>query len=137
VTAAALAACALAAGFAQDVCPCATASASAAAVAGVWRGQWHDDVHGHRGPLKARVVPQGDGTYRATFTGRFAALVPFRFGTTLTPQPAAGGGAAFAGSQSLGPFGSFDYAGVADAAAFHADYSARRWRGRFEMTRVR
>jgi hypothetical protein len=64
-------------------------------------------------------------------------LVPFRFAATIAPQADSGGGVSFHGTKSLGPFGAFQYAGVADAAAFQADYQANRWHGGFRLRRIR
>jgi hypothetical protein len=52
--------------------------------AGSWRGQWFDIKSGHKGPLKATIVKCDDTHYRATFTGRFFAVFPFRFSAVLT-----------------------------------------------------
>ena len=51
-------------------------------IAGRWVGQWSSDANGHRGPLRATLTPTAHG-YTATFTGRFALVVPFVYRTPL------------------------------------------------------
>ena len=116
-----------------------TSGASAARaddLSGRWRGTWNDAKSGHTGPLRAAVRPTRDGDYRARFTGRFAGVVPFWFGAKLhVVGETEDGRTMMQGAKNLGPFGSFRYSAVSDGRTFEADYSARRWYGRFRMAR--
>jgi hypothetical protein len=105
-------------------------------VTGRWRGEWTDFDSGHRGPLRAKVKPTADGGYRAVFTGRYYAVIPFRFGAKLEPVGTTESGELLMqGTQRLPFFGAFSYVAVSDGSTFTADYSARRWTGRFSLRR--
>src|SRR3954469_17004348 len=50
---------------------------------GKWSGYWVSDKNGHHGPLNAKFQPKDYDTYRMTFSGRFAKVIPFRYSTTM------------------------------------------------------
>lgn len=105
-------------------------------VAGSWAGQWVSDSTGHRGPLRATVRQLDAGTYRATYRGRFAAVVPFRYAMTMTVVGADDTVTYLAGEQRLPLFGTFRYSATVSDADFVATFESRRDRGRFVMTRI-
>lgn len=111
-------------------------SAVAGELNGRWsNGNWTDDNTGHQGPLRARFHERSDGNYRVVFSGRFAKIVPFRFATTLNVVGRDGGNVIFAGESRVLGFGRFTYDAVADENTFTSNYSSRRWRGQFNLSR--
>ena len=110
-------------------------TASAETMSGRWRGQWVSQTTGHKGPLNARFRPVDANRYRAIFTGRFAKVIPFRYGMTMQVQSRDADTIYFGGSRSLGLFGKFEYRARASGGQFVATYQSRRDRGRFEMRR--
>ena len=114
----------------------ACASGSAGELDGRWRqGTWTDTKSGHEGPLRARFTQRSDGNYRVVFTGRFAKIVPFRFGTTLNVVGRDGDKVILAGESRVMGFGRFTYNAVADENNFNSQYSSWRWRGEFNLYR--
>ncbi|QEL15330.1 hypothetical protein [Limnoglobus roseus] len=106
-------------------------------VAGSWSGYWISDTSGHRGPLRATVRPvDGGSAYRATYRGRFAAVIPFRYSMTMNVVGSDGGTTYLAGEQRLPLFGTFRYSATVTDADFVSSFDARRDRGRFVMTRT-
>ena len=103
-------------------------------LSGKWSGYWQSD-NGHRGPLHARFVPQGADTYRVTYRGRFALVVPFRYSTTMGATPAGDGTAVLTAEKRLGPFGSFRTTATATGTSFDAAFSSRRDSGRIVLTK--
>jgi hypothetical protein len=111
-------------------------AAPAQEVAGHWRGQWNDTKSGHKGPLKANIVKCDDAHYRATFTGRFFGVFPFRFSTVLAITGHEGDAVLLSGSSNLGLlFGTFTYNARVTANCFVADFCSARYQGRFVMER--
>ena len=100
---------------------------------GQWRGNWVSQETGHRGRLNAHFRPVGANQYRATFTGTFAKVIPFRYGMRMNVKGQSGDTIYFGGSRSLGVFGRFTYEACATPTYFNAQYSSRRDRGQFEM----
>ena len=110
--------------------------AAAQEVAGFWRGTWHDTKSGHQGPLKATIVKCDDTHYKATFTGRFAGVVPFKFSAVLTVTGVEGDAVILSGSSNLGLlFGTFTYSARVTQTSFIADFCSSRYQGRFVMNR--
>ena len=52
-------------------------------LSGKWSGYWVSDKNGHNGPLRATFRQQDWDTYRVTYSGRFAKIIPFRYSTTM------------------------------------------------------
>ncbi len=50
-------------------------------LSGKWSGCWISDKNGHHGPLRANFKQKDCDTYRVTFSGRFAKVIPFRYST--------------------------------------------------------
>ena len=88
------------------VCSCAVAPGRAADVSGRWRGTWttfsQGEARPHQGTLRVRLRPQGDGSYRGTFAGRFAGVVPYFYRATVYQQ-----GHTLTSTKRLGPFGDY------------------------------
>lgn len=111
-------------------------AAPAQEVAGYWRGQWQDTKSGHKGPLKADIVRCDDTHFRATFTGRFFGVFPFRFSTVLAVTGYEGDAVLLSGSSNLGLlFGTFTYNARVTPTCFIADFCSSRYQGRFVMER--
>jgi hypothetical protein len=103
---------------------------------GHWSGHWEDCRSGHSGPLRGTFCKCDDNHYRVTFSGRFFAVMPFRYTVVLTVVGREGDKVLLAGESDLGPlFGTFTYRGEATDCHFVADYCARRYQGKFVLDR--
>jgi|SRR5438046_10276387 len=102
---------------------------------GRWSGHWEDCLTGHNGPLRATFTPCGDCRYRVVFSGRFFAVLPFRYAVTLDVVGREGDAVLLAGESQLPFFGTFTYRASATACRFVADYSSCRYQGRFVLCR--
>jgi hypothetical protein len=111
------------------------ASAAEPNLSGRWRGRWSSESSGHSGPLNARFRQTGCDEYRVVFTGRFLAIVPFRYAETLHVTGSADGVVYLAGSSRLLGFGTFSFDAAATGNAFNATFSSRRDRGQFNLAR--
>ena len=109
-------------------------TASAQNPVGVWRGGWSSGTTGHHGPMRVRVRQTPHGDYRAVFAGRFAGVVPFVYGTTLTPTGYPGH---YVSAKRLPLVGTYEMSAVITPGNFHAHYTSRRDVGVFDMSRVR
>jgi hypothetical protein len=111
-------------------------AASAGELDGRWScGKWTDDNTGHEGPLRGKFRQIDDRHYRVVFTGKFAKVVPFRFATTLNVVGHEGDKVILAGESRIMGFSKFTYNAVADEHHFNSQYSSRRWRGEFNLSR--
>jgi hypothetical protein len=68
---------------------------------GRWQGEWSSISTSHRGPMKADIRSNGDGTYSARFAGRFLVVLPFIYRVDLVPSPY--DPSSFVASKRLGP----------------------------------
>lgn len=103
---------------------------------GRWRnGSWTDNNTGHQGPLRGHFRQTNDGNYRAVFTGRFFAVIPFRFATTLQVVGREGDQVQFAGESKLALFSRYTYSGTADGQNFNMQYQSRQYQGDFNLSR--
>jgi hypothetical protein len=109
--------------------------AKAQDLSGRWTGHWEDSRSGHCGPLRATICKCDDQHYQAVFTGRYFGVLPFRFRATLTVTGQHGDKVLLAGDSRVGLSGSFRYSAEATATEFVADYCARRYEGRFVLTK--
>lgn len=114
-----------------------TGAVSAQSPAGKWAGYWVSDTNGHTGPLHARFRAIDDSTYRATFRGRFAGIVPFWYTTKLHVEGTGDGITLLGASQRLPLMGEYRTSATVTAANFDATYTSRKDAGRFVMTRRR
>lgn len=74
-------------------------------VAGRWSGRWttySENGRGHQGTLRANLQPKGEGTYRGTFSGRFAVVIPYFYRADVVQI-----GDTLYSEKRLGPFGSY------------------------------
>jgi hypothetical protein len=68
---------------------------------GRWQGDWSSITTNHRGPMKADIRSNGDGTYSARFAGRFLVVLPFVYRVDLVPS--CENPSIFVANKSLGP----------------------------------
>ena len=103
---------------------------------GRWRhGSWTDANTGHEDVLRGKFRQKSDGNYRVVFTGRFAKVIPFRFATTLNVVGHDGDKVIMVGESRVMGFGKFSYTAAADGNQFNAQYSSKRWKGEFNLSR--
>lgn len=111
-----------------------TATLAADPSSGRWVGQWSSDANGHHGPLRATLTPTASG-YTATFTGRFARVVPFVYRTPLEVVGTSGDTVFLAAERRLPLFGTFRTDAVVTPTSFDATFRSGRDSGRFTLTR--
>ncbi|QVL31498.1 hypothetical protein KIH39_22035 [Telmatocola sphagniphila] len=104
-------------------------------LSGSWTGTWLSTDSGHKGPLKAELIDQGNGAYQAKFRGRFFAVIPFRYNVTLNVVQQNGNQTTLAGSSRLPFFGTFQYSAVSDGQSLNAEYTSRSDHGQFQLRR--
>jgi hypothetical protein len=105
-------------------------------LSGKWSsGSWISDKNGHNGPLKAKFQQLDCDTYKVTFRGRFALVIPFRYTTTMDVVGAGDGIAALTAEKRLGPLGTFRMTATATDTTFDATFTSRRDSGRFVLRR--
>lgn len=112
------------------------AAAQEPSVSGSWSGYWISDANGHHGPIRATVRQVDATTYRATYRGRFAVVIPFRYAMNMTVVGSDGTATYLAGQQRLPLFGTFRYSATVTDTDFISTFNARRDSGRFVMTRT-
>jgi len=111
-------------------------SATATDLSGCWSGSWQSCSTGHSGVLRATFTRCDESHYRVDFSGRFFKLLPFRYSVTLTVVEETEDTVTLSGSSYLGRlFGTFCYTATADDCHFRADYTSKKDRGVFTMTR--
>lgn len=116
--------------------PPVAAPACALDLSGEWSGYWVSCTNGHRGPLRATFTRVGDDCYEVRFKGRFAAVVPFRYGTTLSVVGRGDGVLLLSASKRLGPvLGTFEMSAAATATTFDANFTSKNDAGKFVLTR--
>jgi hypothetical protein len=116
--------------------PAAWSQAPGTDLSGWWPdGCWREDGSGHQGPLRARITRLDCGRYRAVFSGRFAAIVPFRYAVVLEAVGERDGKVLLSGSQWLPLFGRFTYSGEASDTELRATFTSRRDSGTFHLRR--
>jgi hypothetical protein len=103
-------------------------------LSGKWCGYWISDKNGHNGPLNATFKPHGCDSYRVTFSGRFAKVIPFRYTTTMNVLGTGDGVVTLTAEKRLG-LGSFRTTATATATNFDANFTSGRDDGRFVMTK--
>lgn len=102
---------------------------------GSWKGRWSSGRTGHSGPMRARVTPAHDGTYKAIFAGRFALVIPFVFRAELQPTQS-WDGTVYVTEKRLPLLGSYRMNAVVPGNTFNANWSAAGDTGQFSMWRV-
>jgi hypothetical protein len=113
-----------------------TAHAQVPDLSGKWSGYWQSETTGHTGQLHGRFRQLDAETYRVSFHGRFAKVVPFWYATKFHVAGAGDGVVQLSASQNLGlGLGTFTTTALATATSFDARYSARKDSGRFVLSR--
>lgn len=106
--------------------------------AGVYRGGWTSAPGErqrleHRGPLRVRLIPTGQGTYEGRFSGRFALIVPYFYRAPVIEM----GGALYS-EKRLGPMGTYQMQLVPSGNGnWQGGWSAGQSHGRIGLRRVR
>ena len=104
-------------------------------LSGKWSGYWVSDKNGHTGSLRATFRQQDCDTYRVTYSGRFAKIIPFRYTTTMDVVGAGDGVVILSAEKRLPLTGAFRTTAVATGTNFDATYTSPRDRGRFVLRR--
>jgi hypothetical protein len=117
--------------FAQPV----VVPSSAPDLSGKWSGYWVSDKNGHNGPLRATFKQQDWDTYRVTYSGRFAKIIPFRYSTTMDVVGTGDGVVVLTAEKRLGLTGTFRTTAIATGTNFDATFTSRRDSGRFVLRR--
>jgi hypothetical protein len=105
-------------------------------LAGRWRGSWHSDSTGHKGPMQANFQCAGAGQWKVVFRGRFCALIPFQYSAVLREQTNADGSVTLSGSRNLGPLlGTFHFRGTVSDGRLNARWWSKNESGSFVLSR--
>src|SRR5262245_41499052 len=105
-------------------------------LSGKWpSGYWVSDKNGHNGPLKAKFTQLDCDTYKVTFRGRFALVIPFRYSTTMDVVSTGDGVAVLTAEKRLPLVGTFRMTATATDTTFDANFTSRRDSGRFVLRR--
>jgi len=105
-------------------------------LAGRWRGTWHSDSTGHKGPMQANFRCAGTGRWEVVFRGRFCALIPFQYSAVLQEQTSADGSVTLSGSRNLGPLlGTFHFRGTVSGGRLNARWWSKKESGSFVLSR--
>ncbi len=102
---------------------------------GRWKGRWSSGTTGHSGPMRARVTPLPDGTYKAVFAGRFAGVIPFVYRADLLPTQS-WDGTVYVTDKKLPLLGSYRMNTIIPGSSFNANWSAAGDTGQVNMQRV-
>lgn|GEM_PF-1827115 len=105
-------------------------------VSGRWTcGTWRSFCTGHNGKLKGVLVRNCNGDYDCRFSGTFFKIVPFLYRVTLNVVECRDGVVYFRGSKRLPMLGTFCYHGHATCCSFQFNYTTKKDRGVFQMSR--
>lgn len=106
------------------------------AVAGHWTGHWKSENTGHRGVLRADFRKCCEGSCDVVFSGRFCAVIPFRYRMQLQAEQQEDGSVHLSGSRRLGLLlGTFDFEGEIRHGQLNAQFSAADDNGTFELSK--
>ena len=114
-----------------------TAGAQSPSLSGRWDGSWVSEKNGHTGPLHGRFRQLDHDTYRATFRGRFAGVVPFWYTTKLHVEGTGDDVVLLSATQRLPLLGEYRTTATATATTFDATFTSRNDSGRFLLRRRR
>ena len=107
-------------------------------LSGHWNGAWQSQTTGHRGRISATFCQIDSCQVQAKFKGTFARIIPFRYRTKLQIVHQEPGLMVLGGSRKLGPImGQFTYEGTISNGQFSAQYSSKRDRGTWNLSRQR
>ncbi len=105
-------------------------------LSGRWTGTWSSQSTGHQGPMTAEFCRVNDSQYAVSFTGKFCAIIPFRYKATLNAKHNPDGSVQLSGSRHLGLlFGTFRFQGTVTDNRFQATYCSKDDTGNFRLTR--
>ena len=120
----------------QQVEAAAAVVPSAPDLSGRWTGTWSSQSTGHQGPMTAEFCRVNDSQYAVSFTGKFCAIIPFRYKATLNAKHNPDGSVQLSGSRHLGLlFGTFRFQGIVTDNRFQATYCSKDDTGNFRLTR--
>ncbi len=101
---------------------------------GRWKGRWTSGTTGHSGPMRARVTPTEQGTYKALFAGRFAVLYP-SFTERIGSVPS-WDGPVYVTEKKLPLLGTYRMQSIVPGNSFNANWSAVGDTGQVQMQRI-
>jgi hypothetical protein len=106
-------------------------------LSGCWNcGYWKSFCNTHHGKLRARFVKCDACHYRVTFSGTFFAVIPFRYTVTMNVTGHGDGVVYLSASRNIPLFGgSFTMCGSASNCRFTANYTSKKDRGVFVLSR--
>ncbi len=108
--------------------------ANAQDLSGRWRGTWTSSANArhaeHRGPLRAKFVSNGDGSYRALFAGRFFGIIPFAYRAQVTQN-----GDRVVSTRRLGPLGEYRMQLVSSPGGLYGGWNAAGENGTIGLRR--
>jgi hypothetical protein len=106
-------------------------------LSGVWNcGYWKSFCSTHHGKLRARFVKCDACHYQVTFSGTFFMIIPFRYTVTMNVTGYGNGVVYLSASRNLPMFGgSFTMCGSASQCRFQANYTSKKDRGVFVLSR--
>ena len=112
-----------------------TGASSADEIAGKWKGRWSSGSTGHSGPMRARVTPTDNGTYKAVFAGRFAGVIPFIYRAEMVPVQT-WDGITYKTEKRLPLLGSYQMQTAVHGNLLNANWSAVGDTGQVQMFRL-
>lgn len=99
-------------------------------------GTWESKTTGHHGRISARVKQEDCCTYRVTFCGTFAGIIPFRYSIPMNViGQSADGTVCLHGQRRMPIFGDFTARACMNGCHFNAIYHSESDHGRFTMQR--
>lgn len=101
--------------------------------AGRWAGRWttySENGRGHQGTIRANLRPNGDGTYQATFAGRFAVVIPYVYRATVVQE-----NDMLYSSKRLGPFGQYEMQLQHSPGSLSGEWAAGKESGGLQLYR--
>lgn len=102
--------------------------------AGRWKGSWTSFANArhreHGGPLRVRLKPNGDGTYRGLFAGRFAVVFPYLYRAEVQQY-----GNQLVSVKRLGPLGEYRMVLQGTGAGMNGRWNAGGESGAIQLKR--
>lgn len=122
---------------AYEAAPAAQTVHSTMDLTGTWSGTWCSGKNGHHGPMTAEFSGGCNGCYDVRFRGRFCAIIPFTYRTTLKATANPDGSISLTGSRRLGLLmGTFSMQGSVSGQTLQATYCSKQDHGTFTLTRA-
>jgi hypothetical protein len=121
---------------AYEAAPAAAKAVPGVDLTGTWTGTWCSGKNGHHGPMTAQFSAGCNGSYEVRFKGRFCAIIPFTYRTTLKATQNADGSVTLTGSRRLGLLmGTFSMQGTVTGDKLQATYCSKQDHGTFSLSR--